>query len=212
MALTITRNGYGQVEPNQLSAQKTGQIYASLPLDETVNVLENGTFMYYSGVLGKVTSTASGAGIAEPYLIFNEVKLYDGTRNQLKDFALIRVGDDYITQDARFPQRTIGGITPVPNPTVIRPKTDNDYRMVGFAPRCFKTNIGDIFTTNMVDTTGSYSVGDELFVKEDTTKHVGVLAPVNGNTPDATNTMRWVVIKETTMPDGQPALKLQRVA
>ena len=27
---TFTRVGYGQVEPNQLSAQKTGQIYASL--------------------------------------------------------------------------------------------------------------------------------------------------------------------------------------
>ena len=35
----FTRVGYGQVEPNQLSAQKTGQIYARLPLDEEVAVL-----------------------------------------------------------------------------------------------------------------------------------------------------------------------------
>ena len=40
--MPFTRNGYGQVEPNQLSAQKTGQIYASLPLNEDVDVLQNG--------------------------------------------------------------------------------------------------------------------------------------------------------------------------
>ena len=37
--MAFTRIGFGQVEPNQLSAQKTGQIYASLPLDENVKVL-----------------------------------------------------------------------------------------------------------------------------------------------------------------------------
>ena len=45
MPNTITgfkRNGYGQVEPNQLSAQKTGQIYASLPLNKDVKILQNG--------------------------------------------------------------------------------------------------------------------------------------------------------------------------
>ena len=30
-ATQIKRIGYGQVEPNHLSAQKTGQIYAQLP-------------------------------------------------------------------------------------------------------------------------------------------------------------------------------------
>ena len=45
------RIGYGQVEPNQLSAPKTGQIYASLKLDDSVKVLQNGEFMYYSYVL-----------------------------------------------------------------------------------------------------------------------------------------------------------------
>jgi len=210
MAITVTKNGYGQVEMNQVVAQKSGAIFASLPLDNNVNVLENGSFMYYSGVLGKVTSTATGAGITEPYLIYNEVKLYDGNRNTLKDFALIRVGDNYITSDNRFPLRTVGG-APVETPTTILPKTDNSYRMDGFAPRCYKTQIGDILTTNMV-ASGSYSVGDQLYVKEDTTNHVGVLTNVSGETPDASNTMRWVVIKETTMPDGQPALKLQRVA
>ena len=44
MALTIKKNGYGQVEPNHLSAQRTGQIYAQLPADESIELLENGTF------------------------------------------------------------------------------------------------------------------------------------------------------------------------
>lgn len=37
----VTR-GYGQVEPNHLSAQRTAQIYAQLPAAEAINVLENG--------------------------------------------------------------------------------------------------------------------------------------------------------------------------
>ena len=49
----FTRVGYGQVEPNQLSAQKTGQIYASLPLDTAVDILQNGEFMFYDYVSGK---------------------------------------------------------------------------------------------------------------------------------------------------------------
>ena len=48
--MAFKRIGFGQVEPNQLSAQKTGQIYASLPLDENVKVLQNGEFMYYDSV------------------------------------------------------------------------------------------------------------------------------------------------------------------
>ena len=95
--MAFTRNGYGQVEPNQLSAQKTGQIYASLPLDPNVNVLQNGEFMYYDYVSGKVIADDS-TGIAEPMLVFNEIKLYEPFwRTSYKDFAMIRVGDNYVT-------------------------------------------------------------------------------------------------------------------
>ena len=31
--------GYGQVEPNHLSAQRTGQIYAQLPANKDIDVL-----------------------------------------------------------------------------------------------------------------------------------------------------------------------------
>ena len=34
--------GYGQVEPNHLSAQRTGQIYAQLPANPDILILEQG--------------------------------------------------------------------------------------------------------------------------------------------------------------------------
>ena len=69
--MAFNRIGYGQVEPNQLSAQKTGQIYASLPLAEEVTVLQNGEFMYYDYATGKVAADGKG----EPMLVFNEIKI-----------------------------------------------------------------------------------------------------------------------------------------
>ena len=91
----FTRNGYGQVEPNQLSAQKTGQIYASLPLAAEVKVLQNGEFMYYDYKTKAVTADAT---VGEPMLVFNEIKLYEPFwRTSYKDFAMIRVGDNYVT-------------------------------------------------------------------------------------------------------------------
>lgn len=40
--------GYGQVEPNHLSAQRTGQIYAQLPAAASIEVLEQGQFVKYN--------------------------------------------------------------------------------------------------------------------------------------------------------------------
>ena len=34
------KRGYGQVEPNHLSAQHTGQIYAQLPAAKDIEILE----------------------------------------------------------------------------------------------------------------------------------------------------------------------------
>jgi hypothetical protein len=43
----MERIGYGQVEPNHLSAQRTGQIYAQLPAASDLTTLENGQFVKY---------------------------------------------------------------------------------------------------------------------------------------------------------------------
>ena len=41
MALLV-KQGFGQLEPNHLSAQRNGQIYAQLPCDTSIEVLQIG--------------------------------------------------------------------------------------------------------------------------------------------------------------------------
>lgn len=88
---TIKRIGFGQVEPNHLSAQRNGQIYAQLPCASTINVLENGQFVKYDYANGAVNFTGAG----EWMLVMNEVKLYDASwRESYKDFAMQKVNYD----------------------------------------------------------------------------------------------------------------------
>ena len=82
--MAFTKVGYGQVEPNHLSAQRTGQIYAQLPADNSIQVLENGQYVKYDYVSKKVNFTGAG----EWMMVFNEVKLYDTLREHAKDFAM----------------------------------------------------------------------------------------------------------------------------
>ena len=82
MALLV-KQGFGQLEPNHLSAQRNGQIYAQLPCDTSIEVLQNAQFVKYDYANGKVNYTGAG----EWMLVYNEVKLYD-PRHSYKDFAL----------------------------------------------------------------------------------------------------------------------------
>ena len=195
----FTRIGYGQVEPNQLSAQKTGQIYASLPLDKKVDVLQNGEFMYYDYKSGTVTAD----GVGEPMLVFNEIKIYED-KLSYKDFAMIRVGDNYVTHRPFTGAYGDGaeniGVNATPG------HTEYGYRMDGICPRLVKTNIGDIYTTNMVATGVEYSEGDVLKLKKNVDSNTLVLDK-NGDI----DTIQFVVNKVYTMPDGQPGLKIQRI-
>ena len=167
MALLV-KEGFGQLEPNHLSAQRNGQIYAQLPCESSIEVLQNAQFVKYDYAKGKVGFTGAG----EWMLVYNEVKLYD-PRHSYKDFALQK-------------KNCVGG------------------EMV---PRVMKTMVGDIFTTNLVDAKEkdtTLAVGDKLVVGEST----GILeysaAPGAG--------MVWQVAKVYTMADGQPAVKIQRIA
>lgn len=90
--------GYGQVEPNHLSAQRTGQIYAQLPADPSINILEQGQFVKYdyaanNNGIGLVDFTGPG----EWMLVYNEIKLYrdhpDGSKQWDCEFALLK--DDF---------------------------------------------------------------------------------------------------------------------
>ena len=158
----ITRIGYGQVEPNHLSAQRTAQIYAQLPANKNIKVLENGMFAKYDYANNEVNFTGEG----EFMLVLNEVKLYDDLRETYKDFAMKK--EDYLNGE--------------------------------MVPRLFKTNIGDIFTTNMIDSEIEVSVGTKLTPNEN-----GILSTYTDEE------MIWKVGKLYTMADGQPAVKVQRI-
>ena len=69
----MKRIGFGQVEPNHLSAQRNGQIYAQLPAAKSIAVLENGMFAKYDYANNEVNFSGDG----EWMLVLNEVKLYD---------------------------------------------------------------------------------------------------------------------------------------
>jgi hypothetical protein len=167
----VTR-GYGQVEPNHLSAQRNGQIYAQLPMG--VDMLENGQFAKYDYKEGKVNM----AGAGEWMLVYNAVKVYDDVKGEYDaDYAMIKPAEG-----------TKG--TPV-----IGVSTD-------VVPRLFKTNVGDIFTTNTIKAEpGALALGDTLVIDTD-----GYLK--EGTSEDG---IVWQVVKVYTMPDGQPGVKIMRI-
>lgn len=169
--------GYAQVEPNHLSAQRTGAIYAQLPCKSDIEILENGQFVKYDYPEGVVDFTGKG----EWMLVFNEVKVYHD-RDTDADFAMKK--SNYIA-------RVYGA--------------DNSFmpENTNMVPRVFKTEIGDIFTTNAVQNKiEELKKGDTLTVGED-----GFLK----KTEDASEGMIWQVAKVYTLGDLQPAVKVQRI-
>lgn len=170
--MKISRIGFGQVEPNHLSAQRTGQIYGQLPCNKDIKVLENGQYVKYDYANNEVNYTGEG----EWMLVFNEVKLYeDMWRETYRDFALQA-------------KNMVDGI---------------------ITPRLFKTNIGDIYTTNCIGTANTqYETTTEVeLVEGDMLKVDATGYLVKGEDED----MQWQVVKCYTMPDGQPAVKIMRV-
>lgn len=204
--------GYGQVEPNHLSAQRTGQIYAQLPAAADIDVLENGQFVKYNYAEGVVDF----AGEGEWMLVFNEVKVYrdyegdadfalvkdnyaahvyspvahkeDGAYQSVDWSSVVAPADPYTVDSTANPMSGVAYTTPALMPT--------DTAMV---PRVFKTNVGDIFTTNTVKAT-ALAVGDVLTPGTD-----GYLAVGEGD-------MKWQVVKVYNLADRQKAVKIMRIA
>jgi len=93
MAL-LNKQGYGQLEPNFLVAQRTGEVYAQLPFIFTgvtinsnlVNAIEQGMFLKYDYVNQKVSMPPAG-GDKLTFLTMNEIRLF-GPFLTNKDFAL----------------------------------------------------------------------------------------------------------------------------
>lgn len=259
-AQAMYRIGYGQVEPNKLIGIKTGDIHNMLPLDDSedfgVNILQNGEFMYYDYTNGKVTCNRDDENvISVPYMVWNEIKIYEDWLS-LKDFAMIRVGENYVTNNPaigrltsanidgtvygdgalttsteyKYPERvdSEGNIIPTifkdtdieSTDKIDRQHTNYGYRMDGIVPRMLGTYVGDVMTTNMVyikagytfdndDTSATYHRGTILGLHK-TDRNTLELCPISDD--DQGKKIQYAVVKVYTMPDGQPGLKLQRIA
>ena len=213
--------GFGQVEPNHLSAQRTGQIYAQLPADKEITMLEQGQFVKYDYANGCVNFTGEG----EWMLVYNEIKLYrehqmDCEFAMIKDNYQARVYSPFGEEGRAGQTRFYNGVDAKGNPIedVTGPVdiyelhyNEDPFHITGpykeammpegttMVPRVFKTNVGDIFTTNTVKAE-SLKVGDILTPGAD-----GILAVGEG-------AMKWQVVKVYTMPDGQKGVKIMRIA
>ena len=239
--------GYGQVEPNHLSAQRTAQIYAQLPADSKIDVLEQGQFVKYDYASGLVNFTGKG----EWMLVYNETKLYrehqiDCEFAMRKDDYQARIyspfgygvdkdgnptanGDEVFDRQSRY----YNGVDSDGNTsTTINDKkfnyddvtagpdmyelhyNEDPFHIVGpykekkmpegttMVPRVFKTNVGDIYTTNTVNET-TLAVGDILTPQAKD----GILAKAGAEEAD----MQWQVVKVYTMPDHQKGVKVIRI-
>ena len=262
---TYPEVGYGQVEPNHLSAQRTGQIYAQLPAASDIEILEQGQFVKYDYMNGVVNFTGEG----EWMLVYNEIKLYrdfqrdcefamlkgnyqarvyspldgekaqelygptrflQGKREAYKDGAFAELGEElvydeeskkWVKADAEHPAPDFAVASKVhdywemddvnnPDASEVSKRLFmklRDYKEkmmpagTSMVPRVFKTNVGDIFTTNMINADReTLKVGDVL-----TPGEKGILTVAEGD-------MKWQVVKVYTMPDHQKGVKIMRIA
>lgn len=216
--------GYGQVEPNHLSAQRTAQIYGQLPAAADIEVLEQGQFVKYDYLNGVCNFTGEG----EWMLVYNETKLYRDFQDDcefamLKDNYVARIYSPYkegTSQDAQSRYyngkdadgNLIEDVTAGPDMYELHYNEDPFHFQTAYkpaemepnttmVPRVFKTNVGDIFTTNTI-AHESVELGDILAPNDK-----GILA-----TDGDTTAMKWQVVKLYTMPDGQKGVKVMRVA
>lgn len=254
---TFVQRGFGQVEPNHLSAQRTGQIYAQLPAAANIDVLENGQFVKYDYLNKQVNFTGKG----EWMLVFNEVKIYREGQSDA-DFAMIKdnyvarvyspiidagsnntatnaaeVGMEQYSDIRNWGTQTTTDGRVIRNLTSADPyefdSTNNPFQgtydyptkdlmpgaytaTTAMVPRVFKTNVGDIFTTNTLisGTTSDASLalpkypemGDIFSPNE-----AGYLVKTGSTTTTSTAAMQWQVVKLYDLGDRQPAVKLMRI-
>ena len=132
---TFVKLGYGQIEANHRSARRNGKIYAQLPADKTIDVLENGQFVKYDYAKGVVNFEGEGPWM----LVFNEPKVYEN-RQTNADFAMKR--EDYVAY-------------------VYNAANDAMPEGAVMVPRVMNTDAGDIMTINLVDEE-TLTKGDKL--------------------------------------------------
>lgn len=170
---TIERNGYGQLELNQVAFRRDGRIEAQMPYDtETDTTFENGMVVIVDKANGVITKGVIGEG--DLYgIVYTSEELYDSRKPGLKNFGVEVKGGE-----AKGPEGY------------------DVYPRIGFLA------VADRFTTNTV-VDGTYEDGDIVYVgatgewtKSKPENYGGPVGVVNVSTmPDGQNAIKVVITK-----------------
>ena len=227
--------GYGQVEPNHLSAQATKEVYAQLPAKKDIEILENGQFAKYD--YAKEVVDFDGPG--EWLLVWNEIKLYRDHQMDC-EFAMIR--DNYQARvyspydsakseedkQARF----YNGVDADGNDSITLGDKTYKYDDVTAAPDMYELHYNEDpfhflgkYQEKMMPEAGSSMVprlmkthaGDIFTTNMIADEDVALEDELSPRAEDGIlsksgdGSIVWQVVKIYTMPDGQPGVKLMRI-
>ena len=232
--------GYGQVEPNHLSAQATKEVYAQLPAKKDIEILENGQFVKYN----YADEVVDFEGPGEWMLVFNEIKLYrdhqvDAEFAMLRDNYQARVyspfgGDRDGNPDTVWQKqsRYYNGVDAEGNDSIALGEKTYKFDDVTAAPDYYEPHynedpfhIESLYQEKMMPEAGSSMVprvlkthvGDIFttnMIAEESVAVKDVLSPRAADgilSKSGDGSIKWQVVKVYTMPDHQPGVKLMRI-
>ena len=227
--------GYGQVEPNHLSAQATKEVYAQLPAKSDIAILENGQFAKYD----YANEVVDFDGPGEWLLVWNEIKLYrDGQSDaefaMIKDNYQARVYSPYDSDNAEQDKqaRFYNGVDAEGNDSITLGDKTYKYDDVTAAPDYYEMHYNEDpfhflgkYHEKMMPEAGSSMVprlmkthvGDIFTTNMIAEESVAVGDELSPRAADGIlsasgdGSIVWQVVKVYTMPDNQPGVKLMRI-
>lgn len=144
-------DGYGQLEPNRIAAQKTKEIFAQLPAASDLPIIENGMFLVYDLGAGEVRKPATKGEYAQ--LVMNEINLADERYQEDKDYAMIAHPESkYQVAMAAYPRLF--------NPTIGDTFTTNVFKWDGTNEATATSLIGTEYTTDIDGIIAPVETGD----------------------------------------------------
>ena len=227
--------GYGQVEPNHLSAQATKEVYAQLPAKKEIEILENGQFAKYN----YADEVVDFEGPGEWMLVFNEIKLYrdhqvDAEFAMLKDNYQARVYSpfDDASVDNSKQSRYYNGVDAEGNDSITLGDKTYNYDDVTAAEDIYELHYNEdpfhifgVYKEKMMPEAGNSMVprllkthvGDIFttnMIADESVELKDELSPRAADgilSKSGDGSIVWQVVKVYTMPDGQPGVKLMRI-
>ena len=112
MATKLAKNGYGQLELNQVAFRRSGRVEAQCKIADGIEYIENGMLLAVNNVNRTVEFAASGN--THPIALhYSTEHMYDERANALKDFRLekdsflprmgyLSAGDKYTTNTVAY--------------------------------------------------------------------------------------------------------------